>query len=638
MTEDGLTAIFSGSSTKHIYPETSIVSRRIIDDTIDTFNDITKSGKSIDIAEIDEDNESTSIEFTEVTDLPKYKSIWHKIYYEYIILDKSTLDVSIKESFLYNNDLKPVEEKRRVWSWYNYLYFWLADCFNINTWQVAGTGMQLGLNWWQCWLTVWIGYTFAGIFVVLSSRVGSAYHLSFPISCRAAFGIFFSLWPIINRIVMAIVWYAVQAWLGAQPVSLMLRSIFGKDLPDRIPNHFGSPNSTTYEFMCFFIFWVVSIPFVLVPPHKIRHLFTVKAVLIPFAAFGFLIWALKRSHGKIALSTLNDFAPGGSEFSWIFVRSMMSCIANFAALIINAPDFSRFAKSPNASLWPQLIAIPLFFAITCLIGILVTAAGYEMFGINYWSPLDVLGKFLETSYTRGARAGVFLISFVFALAQLGTNISANSLSCGTDMTALFPRYINIKRGGVFCIMMALCICPWNLMSSSSKFTSSLSAYSIFLSSIYGCIFCDYYIVRRGYLKLTHMFLAQEGSYYMYGNRYGFNWRALVAYLCGIAPNLPGFIHDVGNNINISDGAIRLYYLGYPVGFFIAAVIYLTLCWFFPVPGVPVHNFLKDRGWHQRWAYVENFEEQWREELQRSDLVSDTISVDELNWKDEKIIY
>lgn len=146
MTEDGLTAIFSGSSTKHIYPETSIVSRRIIDDTIDTFNDITKSGKSIDIAEIDEDNESTSIEFTEVTDLPKYKSIWHKIYYEYIILDKSTLDVSIKESFLYNNDLKPVEEKRRVWSWYNYLYFWLADCFNINTWQVAGTGMQLGIK------------------------------------------------------------------------------------------------------------------------------------------------------------------------------------------------------------------------------------------------------------------------------------------------------------------------------------------------------------------------------------------------------------------------------------------------------------------------------------------------------------
>lgn len=638
MAGDGLTAIFSGSSVRQLHPETSIVSRRFLDDTIGPSSDMSKNDKIINTEEYDDEYESTSIEFTEVADLPEYKNIWQKIYYEYIVLDKTTLDVSLKESFLYNNDLKPVEEERRVWDWFNYIYFWLADCFNINTWQIAGTGMQLGLNWWQCWLTVWIGYTFASIFVVLNSRFGTAYHLSFPISCRASFGIFFSLWPIINRIVMAIVWYAVQAWLGSQPVSLMLRSIFGKNLADRIPNHFGDKNTTTYEFMCFFIFWVVSVPFVLVPPHKIRHLFTIKAVLIPFAAFGFLIWALKRSHGNIALSSLNDSAPGGSEFSWIFVRSLMSCIANFAALIINAPDFSRFAKNPHASLWPQLIAIPLFFGITCLIGILVTAAGYEMYGVNYWSPLDVLGRFLDTSYTSGTRAGVFLISFVFALAQLGTNISANSLSCGADMTALFPRYINIKRGGIFCVCMALCICPWDMMSSSSKFTSALSAYAIFLSSIAGVICADYYVVRRGYLKLTHMFLAQEGSYYMYNNKYGINWRALVAYLCGIAPNLPGFIHDVGNNIHVSEGAIRLYYLGYPVGFCIAMITYLVLCWFFPVPGTPVKNFLKDKGWYQRWAYVENFEQLWKAELRRENLLDDTISVFEEDWHDEKIVY
>lgn len=638
MTEDGLTAIFSGSSTRHIYPETSIVSHRVPEDLIGSSSATTKNDKVFSTVEYNVDAESASVEFTRITDLEVNKSIWHKIYYNYIVLDKTTLDISIKESFLYNNDLKPVEEGRRVWSWYNYLYFWLADCFNINTWQVAGTGMQLGLNWWQCWLTVWIGYTFAGIFVVLNSRFGTAYHLCFPISCRASFGIFFSLWPIINRIVMAIVWYAVQAWLGSQPISLMLRSIFGKDLQQRIPNHFGSPNTNTYEFMCFFIFWVISIPFVLVPPHKIRHLFTLKAILIPFAAFGFLIWSLKRSHGKIALSSLNDSAPEGSEFSWIFVRSLMSCISNFAALIINAPDFSRFAKNPNASLWSQLIAIPLFFAITCLIGIIVTAAGYEMYGVNYWSPLDVLGRFLETSYTRGTRAGVFLIAFVFALAQLGTNISANSLSCGTDMTALFPRYINIKRGGVFCIMMALCVCPWNMMSSSSKFTNALGAYAIFLSSIAGVICADYYIVRRGYLKLTHLFLSHKDSFYMYGNKFGINWRAIVAYLCGIAPNLPGFIHDVGDNIHVAEGAIRLYYIGYPVGFFVAMVVYLILCWFFPIPGTPVNNFLKDKGWFQRWANVENFEEQWRSELIKNNCTDDLVSVYDMDWKNEKVVY
>lgn len=374
------------------------------------------------------------------------KTAWQKFYCNWLVVDKAYLGVSLKQSFLNNHDLKPVEEKRRIWSWWNFAYFWLADCFNINTWQVAATGLQLGLNWWQCWITIWIGYGCVGLFVVLASRIGSSYHLSFPIAVRASFGVYFSMWPIINRVVMAIVWYSVQSYLGGSTISLMLKSVFGRNLETRIPDHFNSPNATTYNFMCFFIFWVGSLPFLLIPPHKLKHLFTVKAVMVPFAAFGFLIWAVRKSHGTIALGALNEFEPHGSEFNWIMVRSVVGCLANFATLIVNAPDFARFSTTKNSSLWIQLVAIPFLFSITCLVGIIVTAAGFQLYGINYWSPIDVLAQFLETTFTRGTRAGVFLISFVFTVAQLGTNISANSLSCGTDMTALFPRFINIRRG------------------------------------------------------------------------------------------------------------------------------------------------------------------------------------------------
>lgn len=573
---------------------------------------------SVDVESFDEDEKLAK---------PKYKSRWQEIYYEYIIVDKSTIGTSLLDSFMYNHDLKPVEEERRVWSWFNFVYFWLAESFNINTWQIAATGLQMGLNWWQCWVSIWIGYSFVGIFVVLASRVGSAYHLSFPISSRAAFGIFFSLWPIINRVVMAVVWYSVQAYIAATPVSLMLQSIFGNDLPRRIPDHFGSKNATTYDFMCFFIFWVASLPFLWVPPHKIRHLFTVKAILVPFAAFGFLIWAIRKAHGKIALGTLNDSQPHGSAFSWVFLRSIIGCMANFSTMVINAPDFSRFSKHKNSAMWSQLICIPFLFSITCLVGILVTAAGYELYGVNYWSPLDVLQKFLDTAFTSGTRAGVFLISFVFAIAQLGTNISANSLSCGTDMSALLPKYINIRRGSIFCAMMALCICPWNLLATSSKFTMALSAYAIFLSSIAGVVCSDYFVVRRGYIKLTHIYSHRKGSFYMYNNRFGINWRALVGYLCGVAPNLPGFIASVGGpNIKISMGAMKLYYLSYWVGYFLSFISYTALCYFFPVPGTPVENILRDKGWYQRWANVENFETEWRHMLEREDLYGDDVSI------------
>lgn len=612
---DELAAVFSSPSARK-----SLQKKRSSDDEIEK-NNI----KVVSSAYGDGDYSSVTVESIDKPEI-EIKTLWDKIYYNWLIVDKSTLDVSLTRSFLYNHDLKPVEEERRVWSWYNFAYFWLADCFNINTWQVAATGLQLGLNWWQCWITVWIGYGMVGIFVALASRFGAAYHLSFPITVRASFGVFFSMWPIINRVVMAIVWYAVQAYLGSSTVSLMLKSIFGKDLENRIHNHFGSPNSTTYDFMCFFIFWVGSIPFLLVAPHKIRHLFTVKAALVPFAAFGFLIWAVRKSHGTIALSTLNAGALHGSAFSWVFIRSLIGCLANFATLIVNAPDFARFSKTPNSSLWIQVGAIPFLFSITCLVGIIVTAAGYQLYGINYWSPIDVLAQFLDTTYTRGTRAGVFLISFVFTLAQLGTNISANSLSCGTDMTALFPRFINIRRGSLFCAAMALCICPWNLLATSSKFTMALSAYAIFLSSIAGIICADYFVLRRGYVKLTHLYSNQKGSFYMY-NKFGINWRAFVAYFCGIAPNLPGFIGTVGApQITVSQGALNLYYLNYWIGYFVSFLIYLTLCYFFPVSGIPVKNFLTEKGWFQRWANVEDFESEWRETLKREDLCDDVVDV------------
>src|SRR5450432_3525825 len=64
------------------------------------------------------------------------------------------------------------------------------------------------------------------------------------------------------------------------------------------------------------------------------------------------------------------------------------------------------------------------------------------------------------------------------------------------MTALLPRYINIRPGGYVCAAVGLAMCPWNLLSSSNNFTTYLSAYSVFLSSIAGVIISDYYFVRK----------------------------------------------------------------------------------------------------------------------------------------------
>jgi nucleobase:cation symporter-1, NCS1 family len=54
-----------------------------------------------------------------------------------------------KQLFLTNHDLKPVEPERRQWKHINFVTFWIADSFNINTWMIAASSLEVGLSWWQ---------------------------------------------------------------------------------------------------------------------------------------------------------------------------------------------------------------------------------------------------------------------------------------------------------------------------------------------------------------------------------------------------------------------------------------------------------------------------------------------------------
>jgi NCS1 family nucleobase:cation symporter-1 len=259
----------------------------------------------------------------------------------------------------------------------------------------------------------------------------------------------------------------------------------------------------------------------------------------------------------------------------------MSSIANFATLIVNDPDFARFAGKPRDALWSQLFTIPIGFAVTSFIGIIVSSSSTVIYGGDpIWDPLELLERFIDDGGS-AQRFGVFVIAASFALAQLGTNIAANSVSAGTDMTALFPRFLNIRRGGYICAVIGLAMCPYTLLTSANQFTTYLSAYSVFLSSIAGVMCSDYYFVRKGYLEVRELYDARStGPYYF---NYGVHWRAYVAYVAGILINVVGFVGAIGRPV--PDGAMYIYRLNFFCGFIIAAFTYWILCKYFPIPAV-----------------------------------------------------
>ncbi|XHG07008.1 hypothetical protein AWENTII_010177 [Aspergillus wentii] len=434
-----------------------------------------------------------------------------------------------------------------------------------------------GLSWWQAWLCVWAGYFLAACFVCLTGRIGAIYHISFPVAVRSTFGVWGSFWPIFNRAAMAVIWYGVQSYIGGECVTLMIESIW--------PSYANLHNSLsasagvdTKNFTSFFLFWLASLPALWFPVHKIRHLFTVKAYYSPIAAIAFFAWAISRANG-LGPIVHQPNTVHGSALGWAVVKSIMSCMGNFATLIVNDPDFSRFARKPKDALWSQLFTIPIGFGITSFIGIIVSSSSQVIFGGDMvWNPLDLLGMFLKGA-SSAERFGIFVISTGFALAQLGTNIAANSVSAGTDMTALLPRWINIRRGGYICAAVGLAMCPWNLVSSSNQFTTYLSAYSLFLSSIAGVMISDYYFVRKGHLNIRDLYSAEKTGAYYYSA--GFSWHAYAAYIAGILINIVGFAGAVGRTVPV--GAQYIYNINYISGIVVSSGVYYILTLLFPIP-------------------------------------------------------
>ncbi|KAM3582558.1 uracil permease [Umbelopsis sp. WA50703] len=467
-----------------------------------------------------------------------------------------------------NRDLAPVPHDRRTWGAWNYVSYWISDCLNVNTWMIAGSLIATGMNYWQALITVAVGYGLASIVLVLNGISGATYHVGFPVISRSSFGLVGSFIPILNRVIMACVWYGVQAWIGGQCVYQMLRAIAPSI--DNIPNPFPNDGSglTIQYFIGFIVFWFVSLFAIYIPVERIRHLFTVKSIFLPIAAFALFIWSIVAAHGLGPIIKQPATFTSSDQAAWAIINGITGCLGNMAALIINTPDFTRYARKPSDIYYSQLITMPVGFFITSFIGVIVTSSAQVLYGEAIWDPLQLLDKM-------DSRPAVFFIALAFALATLATNLCANSIPAGADMSALMPRYLNIRRGGFICAIVGICIEPWKLLSGAGNFLNFLSAYAVFLGPICGVMIADYFLVKRKHIIVADLY-KQDGIYWY---TYGINWRGYAGYIGGIIPNLPGFVGAMGHTVPI--GATHVYAFAWILGFLVGGLIYLLCNLAFP---------------------------------------------------------
>ncbi|EJU00535.1 NCS1 nucleoside transporter [Dacryopinax primogenitus] len=491
--------------------------------------------------------------------------------------------------WLLNRDIIPLPPNRRTWGPWSFVGLWMLTAVNISGWTSASSLLALGLNVWQAMVVVIIGELLVAACVVGNGFVGAMYHIPFPVYNRFVWGIFGSILPLLMRIMLSFVWYACQLWFGGQSVKVVIGAIWPSfyTLPNTLP---PSANMELNDFIAFIIFTVISLPLIYIPPEYYRKPFLGASISITITAFTILIWALAKEHGGGPMLTAASqvsgvVAPTGSKLGWAFVYGINTVIGGICAGILNQSDYTRFAVKPTDQIWSQAIIVPVASSLTAFIGIIVTscAAGfYPDVKELLWAPYALLTQ-IQFHGGPGARAAVFFGGCAFVLAQFGINVAGNAISGGIDLSGLFPRFLNIRRGAYLTSIVGVAICPWQLLNVPSTFLTVLSSFSVFLGPLTGCMIADFIIVRNWKLKLTDLYKANDESIYFFYR--GVNPRVVIAWVMGVWPLMPGFIAAVNPSVTVSEGWTHMYQLAYPAGFVISATLHVTLSKIWPPRGL-----------------------------------------------------
>lgn len=126
----------------------------------------------------------------------------------------------------------------------------------------------------------------------------------------------------------------------------------------------------------------------------------------------------------------------------------------------------------------------------------------------------------------GTRAAVFFAALCLVVSQLGVNVPGNALSGGFDLAAVFPEYLNIRRGAYVTAVLSVVVNPWRLVNTATTFLTVLSSYSVFLGPMTGLMVGGYLLVNRQKIDVDALYTGDRTSIYWYER--GVNWRAIVA--------------------------------------------------------------------------------------------------------------
>lgn len=443
---------------------------------------------------------------------------------------------------LWNPDLAPIPFDRRTWGTYNYAALWMAMSVNIPTYMLASAMIAGGMNWKQALFTVFLGNLIVLIPMLLNAHAGAEYGIPFPVFARSSFGVLGANIPAVLRALVACGWFGIQVWIGGEAVNTLLAAV--------------APG-WNHPWFCFFLFWLLHVVLILRGIEAIRFMQGVTGPALLLLGLAMLGWAFHKAGGFGPMLSAPSQFHTFREFFAFFIPSLTGVVAFWATVALNIPDFTRYAKGQREQMVGQALGLPATMTFYSFIGIAVTSATVVVFGHAIWDPVVVLSRL-------GNPLAVVVAMVALLVATLNVNVAANVVSPANDFSNLFPSRIRFKTGGIITCFVGLLLQPWRWLASHGSYVMGwLVGYSGLLGPVAGVMIADYYVVRKRIIVTGDLF--ERGGIYEFSR--GFNWRAIVALIAGIALALIGLVVPALHG---------LYQYAWFVGFGVSFFVYLLL--------------------------------------------------------------
>ena len=469
------------------------------------------------------------------------------------------LDEDLSHSPLWNADLAPTPPERRTWSTWHIAALWIGMSVVITTYTLASGLMSQGMNWWQAMMTILLGNVIVLIPMVLNAHAGTRYGISFPVLCRASFGVRGANVPALLRAVVACGWFGIQTWIGALALNTLLGAAF--------------PRWTTLGAglaISFAIFWLIQVAIILKGTEGIKHLESWSAPLLLAGGAILLWWAIRNGGGFGNILRESQRLQTGQRPFWaLFPAALTANVGYWATLSLNIPDFTRYAKSQRSQMLGQAIGLPTTMTAFAFIGVAVTSATIVIFGEAIWDPVVLVSRI-------GGPATIIFAALVVLAAQLTTNMAANVVSPSNDFSNLAPKRISYVTGGLITAVLGIVMMPWKLYSDAAAYIFTwLLGYSSLMGALGGILIADYWLVRRQRLSLPDLYRVHGA--YTYDR--GVNWKAIAALVIGVVPVIPGFLRAAmtpGGTVANPGFLDALYSYAWFVTFAISTIAYCVL--------------------------------------------------------------